>query len=534
MGPIDPPVFPPEGYRPEDDPAKDRRPRVNPETWTKPYVAPFPMWLLEALGAVANGEPKKKARTRKKAAAESNGEAKADAATSTATAAETAEPPEPAASPDGPIPEGHRNLTLTSMAGHMRKAGFDEDAIREALAAVNRTRCVPPLSDDEVSTIARSVSRYEADPFANFIFRGVTPPNGGHGTTATGAGSSEANGGGSTSNGAAAGGGTADSSTAEIVRIPASQLQAVAHADQWLWKGYLAKGSCTLLTAYWKAGKTVLLAHLLRALEKGGQFCGQDVARGRVVYVTEEAQGRWADRRDRLGLGDWCEFVVQPFLQKPSLNDWYRFINGLAASLRERPADLVVFDPLSNLWPVKDENSASETVAALMPLRLLNKETSCTLTLVHHLRKSDGDQATGSRGSGAIAAFADTIVELRRYQSTGKDRRRVLTVHSRFDDTPEPTVIELSEDGKSYTASGTRAGSRLEEAIAIILAMLPTTAPGIPRKELVAQWPEEDAAPRRETLLKVLDHGIEVGFWQRTGEGKCGSPYRYHRTSRPA
>jgi hypothetical protein len=513
-------IFPPPGYRPEDDPMKDVRPRVNAKTWTKPYLAPWPDWLPEALGIGTNKTGHKKGRRKK---AEPNGEVKADAAASSTSAADTTDAAE-AAGGDDLIRKGRRNTTLTSMAGHMRKAGFDEDAIRTALAAENAARCVPPLDSEEVETIARSVARYEPDPYANLVFRNVTPPNGARGATASSGGNSTS-GNSDTAN--------AESDTAEIVRIPASRLVAVAHAEQWLWRGYMAKGSVTLLTAYWKAGKTVLLAHLLRALEKGGQFCGQEVTPGRVVYVTEEAQPRWADRRDKLGLGDWCEFVVQPFLQKPSLNDWYKFINGLAASLHERPADLVVFDPLTNLWPVKDENSASETVTALMPLRLLNKETSCTLTLVHHLRKSDGDQATGSRGSGAIAAFADTIVELRRYQSGGRDRRRVLTVHSRFDDTPEPTVIELSEDRTSYSASGTRTQSNLEDAIAVVITILPAAAPGMTREELVKEWPE-DFVPTKKTLLAVLDHGIEVGFWQRTGEGVKGNPHRYHRTPRPA
>lgn len=60
------------------------------------------------------------------------------------------------------IPEGERNNTLTSIAGGMRRQGVSEDAIKAALSVVNLTKCQPPLSDDEVSKIAKSVMGYEA------------------------------------------------------------------------------------------------------------------------------------------------------------------------------------------------------------------------------------------------------------------------------------------------------------------------------------------------------------------------------------
>ncbi len=58
------------------------------------------------------------------------------------------------------IREGKRNARLTSLAGTMRRKGMTEEAIRAGLLAENEQRCDPPLSDDEVRGIARSVSRY--------------------------------------------------------------------------------------------------------------------------------------------------------------------------------------------------------------------------------------------------------------------------------------------------------------------------------------------------------------------------------------
>jgi replicative DNA helicase len=62
---------------------------------------------------------------------------------------------------NGVIANGTRNNTLTSLAGSMRKRGFDEDAIFSALMVHNKKYCSPPLSDGDVLVIARSISRYE-------------------------------------------------------------------------------------------------------------------------------------------------------------------------------------------------------------------------------------------------------------------------------------------------------------------------------------------------------------------------------------
>jgi hypothetical protein len=61
---------------------------------------------------------------------------------------------------EGPIVEKTRNLRLTSMAGAMRRAGFNQEEIEAALLSVNHRRCRPPLAPTEVKGIARSVSRY--------------------------------------------------------------------------------------------------------------------------------------------------------------------------------------------------------------------------------------------------------------------------------------------------------------------------------------------------------------------------------------
>jgi hypothetical protein len=74
----------------------------------------------------------------------------------------------------GTIPEGERNDTLFRLASKLRRDGLGENSIEFALQEENRTRCNPPLSQQEVSNIARSVStRYPQGQ----LFQATQAPN---------------------------------------------------------------------------------------------------------------------------------------------------------------------------------------------------------------------------------------------------------------------------------------------------------------------------------------------------------------------
>ena len=70
--------------------------------------------------------------------------------------------------------EGSRNKSLASMAGKLRHSGLNYDEIEAALMAANQSRCIPPLSDDEVRTIAASIAKYEKGP-ENTVLVGGQP-----------------------------------------------------------------------------------------------------------------------------------------------------------------------------------------------------------------------------------------------------------------------------------------------------------------------------------------------------------------------
>jgi hypothetical protein len=314
--------------------------------------------------------------------------------------------------------------------------------------------------------------------------------------------------------------------------VPISRLTEAGSGADWVWQGFFARKTTTLFSALWKVGKTTLLSHLLRAMggDEPSTFCGRLVIPTRVGYVTEEPEWVWAQRRDKLHLGDHVFMQVRPFRTRPTMADWIGFLTHVRGQVDQHQLGLVVIDPLTTLWPVEKENEAGLVAEALTPLNIVTDAAG--ICLVHHLRKGDGQELTGSRGSGALMGFVDTILELRRYNPSDKsDRRRLLTGGGRFEETPDELVIELTESG--YVCRGDPDGVRHRELLDVIRSVLPQTPPGWTREEVRANWPEDISSPRTETLIALLNQGVEMGLWQRVGQGRKGSPHTFWRVVSP-
>jgi hypothetical protein len=306
--------------------------------------------------------------------------------------------------------------------------------------------------------------------------------------------------------------------------IPAPELRLADPALCWVLNGLLRRGEITLLPALWKSGKTTLLAHLLRAMAQGGEFLGRELLPSKALYVTEESESRWALRRDQVGIGAQAEFLVRPFAGKPSVVAWEQFLAYVGSLVAELSYDVVVFDTLANLWPLKDENDAASVQACLMPMHAMIGEKAALLA-VHHTRKSDGSEATASRGSGALAAFVDTILEFRRYTpGDRRDCRRVISGYGRHDETPDELVVELTPDG--YVALPGRDEIARGELGDVIAGILPPSEPGLNADQVREEWPE-GSPPRRDRIVAALNAGAESGRWRRSGTGKRGSPHLF-------
>lgn len=59
-----------------------------------------------------------------------------------------------------PIPDGMRNISLTSLAGQLHTQGYTPKDIYQELLTVNKIACKPPLDIWEIETIVNSICRY--------------------------------------------------------------------------------------------------------------------------------------------------------------------------------------------------------------------------------------------------------------------------------------------------------------------------------------------------------------------------------------
>ncbi len=309
----------------------------------------------------------------------------------------------------------------------------------------------------------------------------------------------------------------------EFRPIPASQLGG-GESIEWIWEGWVAKGYVTLLVGLWKAGKTTLVAHLLKLLENGGGIAGQ-IWPAKAVVIAEEGSRAWARRRNDIGIGDHVHFDIRPFMGKPTKADWQEYVKQIACSVPQHGYGLVVFDTWQTLNPCHDENNSAEMMTALLPLHLIT-EAGAAVLVVHHPKKGDANEGQASRGSGALPGFVDTIVELRRFNAEqAGDRRRKLKGLGRFDETPSEVVVELGEDG--YRTVGTTGEAKRSDRLQFIEEILTDGESKTP-EQVREVWPENGVPrPGLRTVRSDLEAGLVDERWIKEGKGVKGDPCRY-------
>ena len=193
--------------------------------------------------------------------------------------------------------------------------------------------------------------------------------------------------------------------------VPLSRLQEETAAGDWLLFGYLRPASITLLTALWKCGKTTLLSHLLEALSHEGEFCGLEATPARVLVVTEEPAALWIERRDRLGIGDHVDALVRPLKARPTWKEWTAFLERIAGWTKNNgyPADRhrPAAELLARFRRKRRQPGHRRLDAAPPPHRPRRRRP------IEHAPPQVGrGRGTAARGSGALAAFPDILIEM--------------------------------------------------------------------------------------------------------------------------
>jgi hypothetical protein len=278
--------------------------------------------------------------------------------------------------------------------------------------------------------------------------------------------------------------------------------------------GLIARGTLTLLGAHPKAGKTTLLIHACR------EWVQQNL---RVVYLSEDTRAIWRERVKRFPeLGA----LILNTIPRAHPENWAR-------AVRELEPDIVIVDTIRRFMPAKDENDSASVSLALAPFVDLTEHLPRTaIVLVHHTKKSlssDGE-ITDIAGSHAFTAEVDAILLLAPVRE--HKRQRILTpIAGRlWTLSPEPLVLELSEDGSEYRVVGT-AEEVLPETLAqstkekILHALRVLESATV---DEIAEYLQEhrEHIPKR-TIHHHLTQLHAEGAVNREGRGTRAEPYTY-------
>jgi hypothetical protein len=298
-------------------------------------------------------------------------------------------------------------------------------------------------------------------------------------------------------------------------------------AERWLWHGYLAAANVTLLVGQWKAGKTTLLSVLVARLGTGGTLAGQAVRAGRAVVITEEEEGLWRDRIERLGLGPQVTVLARPFRGRPTPEQWQGLIDSLVARHQTDPFDLVVIDTLAAFLPSRTENNAGVMLDMLLPLQAVTG-LGASLLILHHPRRAPSAPGQLARGTGALSASADILLELEMLGGVAADdRRRRLSGYSRHRQTPRRVVIELTADGADYVSLGDDAGQEFADHWQVLLGVLEDATGKLTRAEVLARWPADFVKPSPMVVWRCLDRAVKEGRALVEGTGRRNKPFKY-------
>ncbi len=273
------------------------------------------------------------------------------------------------------------------------------------------------------------------------------------------------------------------------------------------WRCHLIaySGGVTLIAGPPKAGKSTLAAQLQRCCETGEPFLGAwPVTVGPVLLVTEEGGVAVVYKTNglhRLDILDRRAAAGLTFAQ---------VLDAIGAWGAARPGGLVFVDTLAIWAGIENENDAGEATKAVASVTALAQSTELALALIHHARKSGGDNGEAIRGSGAILATVDIAVELSRVDAHSDDRW--LDIQGRVI-MPQRFLLTFDRLTQTY-ALGDRAESHLEEIEADLVG-IPADGHGLTRNDLNGLW-HKDPRKRAEQLLNV---GRLRAEWVHEGRG---------------
>jgi hypothetical protein len=287
----------------------------------------------------------------------------------------------------------------------------------------------------------------------------------------------------------------------------------------------------TLFTAQWKSGKTTLLSVLLSRLKPGGYLLGHATRPARALVLSEEDISFWGHRQSRLSFGPDIGVICRPFNRKPSYTQWRDLIAHVATLLGPDGARLLVVDSIGTLFPRSAEVNADCMNRSLEPLRRLATQGVAVL-LLHHPSKGGPAEGQAARGTGALPAEVEIVLEWRPLPDrTSHDYIRILSAFSRHSETPRRLILEWLPDQHDYRLLTEPPDDDFARAWATLSLAFSGVDTPLTRADILDRWPPGSPPPSAATLSRWLARAVELGLLHYSGAGHRFDPYVYRLKS---
>ena len=310
--------------------------------------------------------------------------------------------------------------------------------------------------------------------------------------------------------------------TRTLQPISAKQLlQQPAPEQQYLWSGILPQGAIALLAGREKGrgGKTTLAFGLIRAILRNEPFLGRETQRTRILYISEENSASLRNKLHALHI-DSDDLLILP-REAFGANLAHALKRNQDALLQLCTAEnigLVVVDTFQAFGGLRGdaENQVGSVMDALAPLFGVNAR-GVTVLLIHHHAKATSEP----RGSTALTAAVDVVINLTRQQGDNRDNARLLAWEGRWG--LGELIYTYNAETAEFHAAGTPEEHELATLQQRVLELLQNATEPLTEKQISDQL----QAPRQRVniaLHRLLGGANRI---QREGEGKRNAPYRY-------
>ena len=242
--------------------------------------------------------------------------------------------------------------------------------------------------------------------------------------------------------------------------------------EEWLLKGVIMRQATNMIFAAPKVGKTRFVLAMLSEFLKGrGEFAGMALFPGPeklLLLGPDQSQRSWCSYLKKTGLvgadNRLPEEVVGMVTAETGFTLDEYWLSKIEEKLREHGPLVVLLDSYSAAIRMRalDENKA-EAAVPMQQLHNLCMAYNSTLIVIHHANKAggDGNLTKAARGSSAITAAVDNLVEMTTWKEQEEPgvKKYELSVSGRAETDGTP-LIGYSKHSEAWSSYGSAREAR--------------------------------------------------------------------------